>query len=251
MLDAGPLPTRQDDPRLQHWYHTIDLGNGLVSRGANDYRAIVDSYGIPESLAGKTALDVGTFDGFWAFELERRGADRVTAIDVARIGDFDWTPLIRPSLGAGADRASNFELAKAMRGSRVERRICSVYDLSPRTVGTFDVVFCGDVLLHLFNPLQALFNIRAVTREMAIIQSSVDPAIESLHPDLPWLRFGARGVEKWPGEHCTYWFLSTRALQEMVDYAGFAVTEPQASFQIPGGQMSTSVVGRVAGLKPS
>ena len=164
--DTASLPQQHDDPRLKNWYHTIELGNGLVSKGAYDHRTIVDRYGIPASLRGKTALDIGTFDGFWAFELERRGADRVVAIDVANIGEFDWLPSMRATLGDAGRRESNFRMAHAMRRSRVDRRICSVYDLSPESVGTFDVVFCGDVLLHLFNPLKALINIRSVTREI-------------------------------------------------------------------------------------
>src|SRR5687767_2797399 len=202
------LPTRADDPRLQNWYHTIELGNGLVSRGAYDHRTIVDRYGIPKSLKGKTALDIGTFDGFWAFELERRGADRVVAIDVANIGGFDWLPAVRATLGPAADRQSNFYMAHAMRRSKVERIVCSVYDLSPERVGTFDVVFCGDVLLHLHNPLGALINIHAVTKEIAVIQTSVDTEIEKLHPGRPWLRFGLRKAEKVLGAECTYWYLT-------------------------------------------
>src|SRR5688572_27964962 len=109
---AGPpatddLPTRQDDPRLAGWYHTIELGNGLVSRGFNDHRSIVDRTGLPASLARRTALDVGSFDGFWAFEMERRGAAEVTALDVARIGDFDWLPRVREQLGPDSDRTSH------------------------------------------------------------------------------------------------------------------------------------------------
>jgi tRNA (mo5U34)-methyltransferase len=238
------LPISQDDPRLQGWYHTIELGNGLASKGAYDHRPVVNQYGIPRSLKGKTALDIGTFDGFWAFELEQRGADRVTAIDIARVGDFDWIPTMRSALGAAADKQSNFELAHAMRRSRVDRRICSVYELSPEKVGVFDVVFCGDVLLHLFNPFQALLNICSVTREVAIIQTSLDPELESEHPSKPWLRFGARHLEKVMGEHCTYWLFNTAALREMMEYSGFRVTEPQARFTIPGGPLSTSVVGR-------
>ncbi len=243
-MSEAELPKSQDDPRLQGWYHTIDLGGGLVSRGAYDQRSIVDRYGIPASLAGKTALDIGSYDGFWAFELERRGASHVTAIDVERLGDFDWIPSMRSALGAAAETRSHFALAHAMRGSRVERRICSVYDLSPERAGMFDVVFCGDVLLHLFSPFQALLNIRSVTREVAIIQTSLDPQLESEHPAMPWLRFGARHLEKKIGEHCTYWFFNTAALREMMEYAGFRSTEPRETFTIPGGPLSTSVIGR-------
>jgi tRNA (mo5U34)-methyltransferase len=242
---SANLPKQQDDPRLQGWYHTIELGPGLVSRGAYDHRTIVDRYGIPASLRGKTALDIGTWDGFWAFELERRGADKVVAIDVANIAGFDWLPAMRAQLGDSGQRESNFALAHAMRGSRVERFVCSVYELSPETVGTFDVVFCGDVLLHLFNPLQALINIRSVTREMAIIQSSVDSEIERNHPDKPWLSFGLRKSEKVLGSECSYWFFNTRALREIMEYAGFEETVPQKPFSIPPqGVAATCVIGR-------
>ncbi len=76
---ADNLPTQPDDPRLDQWYHTIDLGNGLTTRGIFDHRSVVHCYGLPESLEGKTCLDVGTGDGFFAFEMERRGAARVVA----------------------------------------------------------------------------------------------------------------------------------------------------------------------------
>ena len=46
-----------------------------------DLRPFVDRYGLPESLEGMRCLDVGTWDGFWAFEMERRGGE-VVGIDL-------------------------------------------------------------------------------------------------------------------------------------------------------------------------
>src|SRR6185503_9102837 len=131
-----------------------------------DLRDTVDLH-LPESLAGKTALDVGTCDGFWAFEMEDRGA-QVTAIDVETWRDFDFLPWVREAQGPERDNRTGgrFRLARAMRGSSVERKICSVYDLSPE-LGTFDFVFCGSLLMHLQNPLWALVNICSVTKEKA------------------------------------------------------------------------------------
>src|SRR5436853_5052530 len=117
------LPTKPDDARLQGWYHTIELGNGLVSKGAYDLRSVVDCYGIPKSLRGKEVLDVATGDGFFAFEMERREADRVVAIDVARVGDCDWTPRMRSLLGPFADNDSclaHRRSAHRMRHSNVD-----------------------------------------------------------------------------------------------------------------------------------
>jgi len=242
---AIDLPSRSDDPRLDGWYHTIDLGNGLVSRGYFDHRPVIDRYGIPESLRGKTALDVATADGFFAFELERRGAERVVAIDVARIGDCDWVPRMRRRIGPLADDDSwprRFGLAKAMLGSQVEQRFCSVYDLSPYTVGVFDVVFCGSLLLHLQDPLRALHAIRSVTRELAIVETAIDPAFESAFPDLPIMTFGLPGPEAEPGERTSYWMFTTCALQKMLAYADFASSEPQGTFELPPHKLATTSV---------
>src|SRR5215216_401238 len=71
------------------WYHTQELAPGLVTPGMFDLRPYVNRYGIPEDLSGKRVLDVGTFEGFWAFELERRGAE-VVALDVASLDQLDW-----------------------------------------------------------------------------------------------------------------------------------------------------------------
>ncbi len=240
------LPTSPDDPRLDGWYHSIELGGGLVSRGRFDHRSVVDRYGLPESMAGLTALDVGTGDGFFAFEMERRGAD-VVAIDVARVGDCDWLPRMRSRIGALDDIQTwpdHFRMAHAMRGSAVEYRFCSVYELSPYTVGTFDVVFCGSLLLHLQNPLLALHNIRSVTRQMAVIETAVDTDGETHLPGRPTIAFGApAGVEQEPGDNNVYWLISTTGLRRMLQYADFAVTEPQGVFDLPpSGSRATSVV---------
>jgi hypothetical protein len=107
-----------------------------------------------------------------------------------------------------------------------------VYELAPETVGKFDVVFCGSLLLHLLSPLQALVNIRSVTREMAIIATLLSEEIEQVAPDKPWLSFGHRGpdlaTEGYPqlGAQAVYWHVNSRALQELMEYAGFARTEP-------------------------
>ena len=57
------------------WYHTMELGPGIVTRGWFDLRPIVERMPWPD-VRGKRCLDIGTYDGFLAFELERRGARR-------------------------------------------------------------------------------------------------------------------------------------------------------------------------------
>lgn len=231
----GTLPTQPDDPRLDGWYHTIDLGNGLVSRGLFDHRPVVSQYGLPKSLRGKTVLDVGTADGFWAFEMERRGADRVVAIDVATHSGFDWMPRATGKMGQAPDIETGrfFKIAHSLLSSNVEYQVCNVYDLSPQKVGVFDIVFCGSLLVHLQNPLKALANIHSVTKEMAIVETLMEGELNEQHPTKPWVRFGYRELETLPGENCIYWISSFRAITDMLVYAGFAKVQRQASFEMP------------------
>jgi tRNA (mo5U34)-methyltransferase len=141
--------------RERSWYHAIDLGNGELTPGWFDLRPFVRHYGLPDDMTGMRALEVGTWDGFWAFEMESRGAE-VVALDLDRESDLDWPPRRRPAEWSTEMRGDGFRLAKEIRGSAVERVDMSVYHATPEELGTFDLVFCGSVLLHLRDQLLAL-----------------------------------------------------------------------------------------------
>jgi tRNA (mo5U34)-methyltransferase len=77
---------------VTEWYHSIELAPGQVTPGWFDTRAAAAKVPLPERLDGKRCLDVGTWDGFWAFEMERRGADEVVALDIDDADGWDWPP---------------------------------------------------------------------------------------------------------------------------------------------------------------
>ncbi|MCX7680609.1 MAG: glycosyltransferase, partial [Anaerolineae bacterium] len=169
-------PRRRQFEALE-WYHTIDLGNGIVTPGHYDHRPYLPYYGIPEDLTGKTVLDVGAASGFFAFEMERRGA-KVAAVDLPQWFDHDFGPCYRPDKSAEEGARYLHEpimLAKQVLGSQIDRIAMSVYDLSPDTVGMYDLVFCGSLLLHLTDPVRALWRLQSVTREVAIIATVIHP----------------------------------------------------------------------------
>ncbi|MFL5826940.1 MAG: hypothetical protein ACJ76V_10495, partial [Thermoleophilaceae bacterium] len=91
------------------WYHTMELAPGHVTPGFVDTRGIVESYGLPERMDGMRALDVGTWDGFWAFEMERRGAE-VVALDLDDERELDWPPRRRPKVFPDHPRGQGFRL---------------------------------------------------------------------------------------------------------------------------------------------
>jgi len=70
-----------------NWFHSIELAPGFVTPGRTDTRAQVERLHLPASLAGKTVLDVGAWDGYFSFEAERRGAERVVA-RIGQVGDL-------------------------------------------------------------------------------------------------------------------------------------------------------------------
>src|SRR3954464_2618660 len=110
---------------------TIELAPGVVTPGRADWRH-VRGYVLPGDLRGRRALDVGTFDGFWAFELERRGAE-VVAIDVGAVDEAQWPPLQRERLrerarGWDIELGRGFALASEALGSRARRVVKSVLE---------------------------------------------------------------------------------------------------------------------------
>lgn len=220
------------------WYHTIDLGGGLVTRGMVDPRGIVSSSGLPKDLAGKRVIDVGTCDGFWAFELERRGAKEVVAIDLDSFADYDVPRSKREQIieGGGDSLADvglqpvgeGFKLARDVLGSQVKREVVNVYDLSPENVGLFDVSFVGYLLVHLRDPQTALENIFSITRDYVVVVEPIARDLEDL--DRPLSKFvGTSYLGMW-------WEHNSKAWKLMMRTAGFdpieEVSRSELDFQL-------------------
>jgi SAM-dependent methyltransferase len=169
--EAAPREATGDDERVAAarraltenpslWYHTIELAPGVVTPGFIDLRKTAERV-LPDDLTGVRVLDVGTFDGFWAFEMERRGAE-VVAIDLERIELAEFPPLRRQKLEErreeeGFELGIGFRLAAEAIGSQVSRVVCNVYDLNPEAIGgPVDMALNGATLTHLRDPVRAL-----------------------------------------------------------------------------------------------
>jgi tRNA (mo5U34)-methyltransferase len=224
MPEHGDTSALRELAERYPWYHTIELGDGVETKGMFDHRPVLDRYPIPADLSGKRCLDVATMDGFWAFEMERRGAASVTAIDIDRPDDLDWPASLRTGHDRQLDetKAERFALAKDALGSNVERVILSAYDLSP-DLGTFDFVFCGDLLLHLKDPITPVENIRAVCTGSAVIVNVIK-------------RFRFREREPMADldgiDTFTWWTTNLTGLVRIVRAAGFARVEPAEPFEL-------------------
>ena len=147
------------------WYHTIDLGHGVVTKGVDNSVERLEQMALPSDLSGRSVLDIGAWDGFFSFEAERRQAARVVATD-----HYAWH-----GTGWGTKQGkAGFQLARAVLNSRVQDVDVDVMDLSADRIGRFDVVLFLGVLYHVANPLLALEHVASVTRELLILETVVD-----------------------------------------------------------------------------
>ena len=221
------LTFRADEPVLNgetiadiDWYHTIDLGGGVVTPGFVDHRDQVGLYGLPDSLVGKRCLDVATYDGFWALEMEKRGAAEVVGIDVFSLNDCDFPTNFRDEYLTARDPAikgKGFAYAKRALHSRIKRRVLSVYELSPEKLGTFDFIFMGDLLLHLREPLRALEAVWSVCRGDIIVANTYSKQLEE--GDVPNSMRMLLGLDNYSG--CLWWDMTASVLEVMLQVARF------------------------------
>lgn len=137
------------------WHQRFEVAPDVFAPRTNDVGFLNSTAQMPESLNGESVLDIGTTNGGVAFELERRGAGRVVAVDIL---DAD---------------AFGFNAIKERLGSRVEHLQATVYEL-PEILGEqFDLVLFRGVIYHLRHPLLALDNVRWLTRQFAYVESAI------------------------------------------------------------------------------
>jgi tRNA (mo5U34)-methyltransferase len=216
------------------WYHTIEVAPGVATPGWFDLRPTVDRLPWPD-VKGKRCLDVGTYDGFLAFELERRGASEVVATDIADHAQWDWPPRIRARgveylrTVAGREKGEGFEIARDLLGSSVRLEQVSVYDLAPEDLGSFDVVVCGSLLLHLRDPVRALFAIRSVCQGQFLSANQVDLGRSLWSRRQPLARLDGTS------DLCQWWLPNAAAHRRMVESGGFDVERESRVYSIPFG----------------
>lgn len=209
------------------WYHTIELPGGIVTCGAHDHRPLLPHYGLAESYRGQRVLDVATFDGFWAFEFERRGAT-VVALDLPTVADLDLPPAARAVVvaeGLGGPTDPGFAIAAEALDSQVTRVEGNVYTLDPHRLGTFDTVHVADLLLHLERPLEALRRLRAVTGGELVLADCYQPELSGSAGLLTEYRGGWSGLQ--------WWLPSLDTLVQMVIDAGFGEVAVDKVYRLP------------------
>lgn len=201
---------------IDWWHSGIDLGHGVVTQGrSHPADNLLPHLHLPDNLTGKSVLDICTWDGFIAFECERRNAARVVAVD-----SFAWDKG-NAQLTKHRTGRDGFDLAREARQSKVVPVHCDVLDLDATTLGTFDVVLFLGVLYHMRHPLLALERVAPLVnaKGMLIVESYTD--MTTL--ETPAMRF-------YPGNEANndvtnWWGPNVACIEAMLRDVGFTHTK--------------------------
>ncbi len=211
-------PAQELVDRVPVWFHSIDLGDGVVTPGrkgggADHMRRELAAMRLP-SLEGKTVLDVGAWDGFYSFEAERQGASRVVALD-----HYVWALDIHgpPPSPEALPGKRGFDVAHEALGSDVEAVVGEFMDVDLDQLGGFDVVLFLGFLYHLEEPLRGLRRLARVTRELAVIETAAMEA-PGLEDRALWEFYGDDELD---GDTSNWWAPNAKALESACLAAGF------------------------------
>jgi tRNA (mo5U34)-methyltransferase len=189
-------PDRDTTQRLvdeiKPWHHSIKVGDGVVTPGGKTlehHHDDIKRLRLP-SLAGKSVLDIGAWDGYYTFMAEGAGASRVVALDhyawsvdyqkaseytTRQLGSrqpiraFHTVPELWDPIGLPGKRG--FDLVHRLLKSRAEVVVDNFMTMDLSALGTFDVVLLLGVIYHLEEPLQALRRVRQLTRGFAAVET--------------------------------------------------------------------------------
>jgi tRNA (mo5U34)-methyltransferase len=212
------LEHRLNDLRDVYWHHTLRLGPDLIVNGGKSAEALEAERAAildPVDLNNRTVIDVGTWNGYFAFEAKRAGARSVTATD-----SFVWRlPSFR-----GRD---TFELARDYLGLDIAAKEIDPTEL-PGDLAPADVVLFLGVFYHMFDPILVLRNVAALTRDLLIVET---------HQDL--LEIDRPGMIFYPGktlnnDGSNWWGPNPACVAELLAELGFARVIYQWHPQIPG-----------------
>lgn len=232
------------------WWHSIDLGQGVVTNGHKTPEILqreLAALRLPD-LSGKTVLDIGAYDGFYSFEAERRGARRVVALDhFAWSLDLPahieyWRSCKERGVVPEAAEASphwhpdtlpgkrGYDAAHRALNSKVETVIGDFMTMDLSALGTFDVVFYLGVLYHMENPLASMRRVASVTHDLAVIETHaiVIPGYEHLEI----CEFYS--ANQLNGDGSNWWSPNTKALEGMCRAAGFAQVDVKIGGHLVG-----------------
>jgi tRNA (mo5U34)-methyltransferase len=200
------------------WFHTFSLDGGVMYTPgvARDHRYRIPI--LPQDFSGMSVLDVGTFDGFYAFLAEARGAGRVVAVDNEQYRDWVFA-----RWGVELEGGVGFRTIAKLLGSEVEYQRLDAFDLD-QLEEQFDLVFCFGILHRVENPLGLLSVLR---RRLAaggcVLLETYGVANRELEHEAAVHAY--KPGEVYARDDYVYWGFTGESLARLAGHAGFGTVE--------------------------
>ena len=234
-IEVDPARARATVEAVPFWFHTFALNRaeGIYTPGAaRDHRYRVAA--LPEDFAGMSVLDVGCFDGFYAFLAERRAAERVVAVD-----NEQYRLWVASRWGVELEGGEGFRAVHRLLVSAVEYRRMDAFALDGLEE-RFDLVYCFGILHRVENPLGLLRVLRGRTVDggMVLVETyGVGPEDRNG----PAIRISEPG-EVYAGDDFVYWGFGDAGLERLARIAGFSRAESLINVEVDG---HPRIIGRL------
>jgi tRNA (mo5U34)-methyltransferase len=226
--NAHDAPVLGNDHRNIRWWHSIDLGNGVVTQGHKTPKVLEAEFNrlqlTADTLRGKRVLDVGCNDGFMSLRCEKLGGD-VVGID----------GIYRDSL-----KYVRTHLKPKFKFYCIDLMSPSFFEL-----GRFDVILYLGVFYHTIYPFEQLVRLALVCNTNAVL------LLESEYYDLPGfegestLMFNYEG--KVVADLTSPIFPSVRWIERTLSRIGFQdVTVLHRTSEGPRGRVTIRAIYRAA-----
>jgi tRNA (mo5U34)-methyltransferase len=226
-LEVDPAVARRVLGEVPFWFHTFALNRteGIYTPGvAVDHRYRLPF--LPAGFATLRVLDVGTFDGFYAFVAEARGAKRVVAIDSEQ--HVKW---VRARWDVEPEGGKGFHTIANLLGSHVEYHRLEASRLD-ELGETFDFVFCLGILHRVTDPLGLLQLLRARLADGGRVLLETY-GINHEDGSSPYIHVYRPG-DVYPDDEFVYWGFGAESLRRLAELAGITGFQLHATPIIDG-----------------
>jgi tRNA (mo5U34)-methyltransferase len=218
-IEADPLEAERVLEEVPFWFHTFALNRaaGIYTPGAAlDHRYRIPA--LPDDFTGLRVLDVGAFDGFYAFVAEDRGGERVLAID-----NEQYVHWVRSRWGTELEGGEGFRAIHRLLDSNVEYSVLDAFELDELDE-RFDLIYCFGILHRVQNPLGLLRRLRDRLEDggRVLLETHGVPGNDGSENGA--VRVPEVG-EVYRGDAYVFWEFTTGSLDRLSRYAGFSEME--------------------------
>jgi len=214
-IEADPRDANAVIDEVPYWFHTFALNRAerIYAPGtARDHRYRMPA--IPRTFNGLAVLDLGSFDGFYAFLAEYRGAERVVAVDNEQY--VEW---VRARWGVDLEGGEGLHAIRELIGSGVEYRRLDAFALD-QLDEMFDFVLCCGILHRVEAPRRLLEVLRRRLAPGGRVLVETHGVFAAPNDGDPVHRY--RPGEVYPDDEYVYWGFTEGGIDLLATQAGFS-----------------------------